>query len=50
MGIIQYEDNDFIRRPETESPSVFALDVPHSPVTKEKLISNFPEVVGAGLG
>jgi len=50
MGIIQYKDNDFIRRPETGSASVFTVDVPHSPVTKEKLISKFPEVVGAGLG
>ena len=43
MGIIQYKDNDFICRPETGSASVFAVDALHSPVTKEELMSKFPE-------
>ena len=42
MGIIQYKDNDFIRRPETGSASVFAVDALYSPVTKEELMSKFP--------
>ena len=50
MGIIQYKDNDFIRRPETGSASVFAVDALHSPVTKEELMSKFPEVFGDDLG
>lgn len=43
MGIIQYKDDDFICRPETGSASVFAVDALHSPVTKEELMSKFPE-------
>ena len=51
MGIIQYKDNDFIRKPETGSASVFAVDALHSPVTKEELMSKFPDdVFGDGLG
>ena len=50
MCIIQYKDNDLIHRPETGSASVFAVDAPHSPVTKEELMSKFPEVFADGLG
>ena len=49
-NIIQYKDNDRIHRPSTGSASVFAVDAPRSPVTKEELMSNFPEVFGDGLG
>lgn len=50
MGIIQYKDNDLIHRPETGSASVFAVDAPRSPLSKEALMSKFPDVFGDGLG
>ncbi|PFX15885.1 Retrovirus-related Pol polyprotein from transposon 17.6 [Stylophora pistillata] len=37
-------------RPETGSASVFAVDAPRSPLTKEELMSKFPDVFGDSLG
>ena len=50
MNIIQYKDNDLLNKPETGSSLVYAVEDQPSPVTKEKLMLQFPDVFSEGLG
>ena len=49
MNIIQYKDNDLLNKPETGSSLVYAVEDQPSPVTKEQLMLQFPDVFNEGL-
>ena len=49
MKIVSYLDNDMINKPNTDGSEVYTLSESR-PLTKDKLISQYPDVFGEGVG
>ena len=51
MKTIQYMDNDEINKPQTGNSLVYSLESkPEMPLTREKLIEQYPEIFSDGVG
>ena len=50
MGILVYNDNYHLNKPETVIAPVFAVKIPHTVMSKEDLVSKFPNVFKKGVG
>ena len=49
MKILSYLDNDLMNKPDTGGSKVYTLST-GCPLTKEKLVSKYPNVFGEGVG